>query len=301
MILTQRQVVGLNSRHALIKHTSKDAGGTDICGRAVECIGAVSCVNMDQERKVVIGMRRREIMFALLTLITSPVCAATLSGAPRILDGNTIEIEQTNVRLSGIEAPETDQICLDSQGRKWACGVAARDELIKHSNGRKWNCHTQRVDEYKRTLGSCFIEGEDVNAWMVRSGWALSGWGLSVGASQHTYALYELVASTASAGLWSGAFIVPWDWRRRSRRTIIVGAKWVPTDAQEVLLGSALLSEPPSPECLIKGTLERSGERIYHLPGQLGYEQIDMTKKRGERWLCSETEAEATGWRKAVR
>ncbi|MBB4396640.1 hypothetical protein [Bradyrhizobium sp. ERR14] len=86
-----------------------------------------------------------------------------------------------------------------------------------------------------------------------------------------------------------------------TRGTIIIGASSVPIDAQELLLGSALLSDPPSSECLIKGTVDRNGERIYHLPGQLSYEQIDMTKKPGERWLCSEAEAEATGWRKAAR
>ncbi|MGY3238418.1 endonuclease YncB(thermonuclease family) [Bradyrhizobium sp. USDA 4472] len=250
---------------------------------------------MDQERKDIVGMMRRGTMFALLALITSPVCAATLSGVPRILDGNTIEIEQTTIRLSGIEAPETDQICLDARGRKWACGVAARDELIKHANGRTWDCQTQRLDEQRRALGNCLIEGEDVNAWMVRSGWALSA-----GAAQHSYVIYELVASTNYAGLWSGAFIAPWDWRNRNRATIIVGGNSVPVDAQELLLGSILLSEPPSPECLIKGT-HRSGERIYLMPLQPGYEQIDMTNKRGERWLCSEAEARATGWHKAAR
>ncbi|MDI3566973.1 thermonuclease family protein [Bradyrhizobium sp. Arg816] len=251
---------------------------------------------MDQEREVIVGMKHRVMMVALFAVITSPVCAARLSGPPRILDGNTIEIEQTKLRLSGIEAPETDQICLDAHGRKWACGVAARDELIKHSNGRTWDCHTTGVDEYGRSRGSCFIEGEDVNAWMVRSGWALSS-----GPSTHTYVIYEVVASKAYAGLWSGAFIAPWDWRDRSKGTIIIGASSVPIDAQELLLGFALLSDPPSSECLIKGTVDPNGERIYHLPGQLSYEQIDMTKKPGERWLCSEAEAEATGWRKAAR
>ncbi|WP_375779303.1 thermonuclease family protein [Bradyrhizobium sp. ma5] len=241
-------------------------------------------------------MKRRVMMAALLAIVASPVCAAKLSGPPRIVDGNTIEIEQTKIRLSGIDAPETDQICLDAHGQKWACGVAARDELIKHSNGRTWDCHTTGVDEYGRSLGSCFIAGEDVNAWLVSSGWALS----SVRGTR-TYVIYEVAASNALAGLWSGAFITPWDWPHRNKGTIIVGASSVPTDAQELLLGSALLSDPPSPECLIKGTVGRDGERIYHLPGQLGYGQIDMTKKLGERWLCSEAEAEATGWRKSAR
>ncbi|MCP3419275.1 MULTISPECIES: thermonuclease family protein [Bradyrhizobium] len=241
-------------------------------------------------------MKRRAMIAAFLAVISSPACAAKLSGPPRIVDGNTIEIEQTKIRLSGIDAPETDQICLDTHGQKWACGIAARDELIKHSNGQTWDCHTTGRDEYGRSLGSCFIAGEDVNAWMVRSGWALS-WGRNI----HIYAVYEVVASHAYAGLWSGAFITPWDWRHRNKGTIIIGASSVPTDAQELLLGSALLSDPPSPECLIKGTVGGNGERIYHVPGQFGYGQIDMTKKRGERWLCSEAEAEATGWRKAAR
>ncbi|MGY4174907.1 endonuclease YncB(thermonuclease family) [Bradyrhizobium sp. USDA 4518] len=239
-------------------------------------------------------MKHRVMMAALLAVLTSPVCAAKLSGPPHILDANTIEIEQTRIRLSGIEAPETDQICLDAHGRKWACGVAARDALIKYSNGRTWDCQTAGVDKYGSSFGSCFIEGQDVNAWMVSSGWALSS-----GSPTHAYAIYEVVASNAYAGLWSGAFIAPWDWRRRNKGTIIVGASSVPNDAQELLLGSALLSDPPSPECLIKGTVGRTGERTYHLPGQVSYGQIDMTKKPAERWFCSETEAEATGWHRA--
>ncbi|WP_442785781.1 sunset domain-containing protein [Leptolyngbya sp. Heron Island J] len=43
------------------------------------------------------------------------------------------------------------------------------------------------------------------------------------------------------------------------------------------------------------------GNKIYHLPGMEDYEStvIDLTK--GERWLCTESEAIANGWRKAPR
>ncbi|WP_128970838.1 thermonuclease family protein [Bradyrhizobium tropiciagri] len=241
-------------------------------------------------------MKYRVMMAALLAIIASPVCAAKLSGAPQILDANTIEIAQTRIRLSGIEAPDTDQICLDAHGQKWACGVAARDALINYSNGRIWDCQTAGVDKYGRSLGSCFIEGQDVNAWMVSSGWALSS-----APSTHVYLINEVVASNAFAGLWSGAFITPWDWRRRNKSTIIVGASSVPNEAQELLLGSALLSDPPSPDCVIKGTIDGNGERTYHSPGQISYGQIDMTKKPAERWFCSENEAEAMGWHRAAR
>src|SRR6202140_733268 len=96
-----------------------------------------------------------------------------ISGVPRIVDGDTVQIGETKIRLQGIDAPETDQVCLDAKGQTWACGIAARDELVKHSAGREWDCDLASTDRYGRSLGNCFVEGEDVSAWMVRQGWAL--------------------------------------------------------------------------------------------------------------------------------
>lgn len=64
--------------------------------------------------------------------MASPALAAEITGIPRIVDGDTVEIGQVKIRLAGIDAPETDQVCLDAKGEKWACGIAARDELIRH-------------------------------------------------------------------------------------------------------------------------------------------------------------------------
>jgi endonuclease YncB( thermonuclease family) len=239
---------------------------------------------------------RRAITILWLALTASPAFSGEISGTPRIVDGDTVVIGQTKIRLFGIDAPETDQVCLDAKGQKWACGIAARDELIKYSNGQTWDCDITGTDQYGRSLGNCFIEGEDVSAWMVRSGWAMSFVRYS-----HAYDADEVAARDAHAGLWSGSFIPPWDWRHRSKTTIILGAASVPVNAQTILLGAVSASEAPSPECVIKGNVNRKGERIYHLPGQLNYAQIDMTKGLGERWFCTEAEAEAAGWRRAAR
>ena len=109
------------------------------------------------------------------------------------------------------------------------------------------------------------------------------------------------MAREARAGLWSGAFIAPWDWRHRNKATIILGAASVPVNAQTILLDTVSASEAPSPECVIKGNVNRKGERIYHLPEQLNYAKINMAKGLGERWFCSEAGANAAGWRKAIR
>ena len=229
-------------------------------------------------------------------LLASPALAAEVIGIPRIVDGDTVEIGQVKIRLSGIDAPETDQICLDAKGEKWACGIAARDELIRYSSGQAWECTTTGTDQYSRSLASCLIEGEDVSKGMVRSGWALSFVRFS-----HAYDADEVAARENHAGVWSGSFIAPWDWRHRNKATIILGAASVPVNAQIILFGSVSASEAPSPECVIKGNVSRKGDRIYHLPGQLNYAQINMQKGLGERWFCTEAEADAAGWRKAMR
>ena len=47
----------------------------------------------------------------------------------RIVDGDTLAIGETKIRLEGIDAPESDQLCLDRNAVKWNCGIAARDPL----------------------------------------------------------------------------------------------------------------------------------------------------------------------------
>jgi hypothetical protein len=59
-------------------------------------------------------------------------------------------------------------------------------------------------------------------------------------------------------------------------------------------------TETATPEsCLIKGNVSRSGERIYHVPGDRTYARVRMDKGRDKRWFCTEEQAVAAGWRKA--
>ena len=59
--------------------------------------------------------------------------------------------------------------------------------------------------------------------------------------------------------------------------------------------------EPP-PGCVIKGNISmRTGERIYHLPGQRYYDSTVISPDKGERWFCTEAEARENGWRKSKR
>jgi hypothetical protein len=51
----------------------------------------------------------------------------------------------------------------------------------------------------------------------------------------------------------------------------------------------------------IKGNVNRNGERIYHLQNQQFYARIKMDIGGGKRWFCTPEEAEAAGWRRALR
>jgi hypothetical protein len=54
-------------------------------------------------------------------------------------------------------------------------------------------------------------------------------------------------------------------------------------NAQTILLGAVSASVAPSPEWAIKGNVNRKGDRIYYLAGQLNYAGINMLKGAGER------------------
>lgn len=52
----------------------------------------------------------------------------------------------------------------------------------------------------------------------------------------------------------------------------------------------------------IKGNVSYdTGERIYHVPGQEYYNETKINPAYGERWFCTEQEAQAAGWRKSRR
>jgi endonuclease YncB( thermonuclease family) len=242
------------------------------------------------------GWAVRFVALALCgALIKGATAAEPISGIPHIVDGDTLEIGGTKIRLQGIDAPETDQLCLDQNSAKWTCGIAARDHLTQHIYGRSIECVPDGADRYHRTLAVCRLGDENLNAWMVREGFALAFVKYS-----RAHVDEEGEARKAQRVLWSGAFIAPWDWRHRDKGTTILGPLSVPIDAQKLLLQPASATEAPSPDCTIKGNVNRKGERIYHLPGGLDYGKINMGSPT-KRWFCSEAEAAASGWRPARR
>src|ERR1700742_314116 len=222
--------------------------------------------------------------------------AADISGVAKFHDGDQVQIGNIHIRLAGIDAPSVDQLCLNTKGERWTCGVAARDELAHHTANQSWSCHTQRIDRRGRTVAKCEVGGEDVQKWLVSIGWALA-----YNRRSHEYEADEKAAREAKAGMWQGAFIAPWDWRIRNKKTAILGATKPPPNAHAVLMASASGPVAPSPDCTIKGNVNSAGECIYHTTKSRWYAQIKMQISKGTRWFCSVEEAEAAGCRETRR
>lgn len=137
--------------------------------------------------------------------------ADLLVGRSSVIDGDTLEIHGTRIRLEGIDAPESRQRC-GSQGQEWPCGRQAALALSNWINDRPVSCQRRGTDRYQRVIGRCFVNNEDLQGWMVSNGWALAYRRYS-----EDYVAAEEHASTARLGMWSGEFVPPWEWRQRSR------------------------------------------------------------------------------------
>ena len=138
-------------------------------------------------------------------------------GKARVIDGDTITINNVKIRFSGIDAPEKNyygqtQFCKGPKG-VWACGKKASSKLKKLINGQEVQCTNEGKDRYGRTLSICYANGVDLQAEMVRSGMAVAYLKYS-----NRYESEMIEAMIAQVGIWGGPFDEPELWRRQNRK-----------------------------------------------------------------------------------
>jgi endonuclease YncB( thermonuclease family) len=132
-----------------------------------------------------------------------------LSGIARVIDGDTIDVHGTHIRLNGIDAPESKQTC-EANGQTYACGEQATEALIVLLGARPVECAERGKDRYQRIIATCQVDSTDVGGWMVEHGWAVAYRKYSL-----DYVSAEDRARSAKLGIWAGTFDMPEDWRRR--------------------------------------------------------------------------------------
>lgn len=54
--------------------------------------------------------------------------------------------------------------------------------------------------------------------------------------------------------------------------------------------------ETPPPGCVVKGDIENDGTRYFYLPNDEGYARVNVNVARGDRWFCTQADAQGAGW-----
>ena len=154
-------------------------------------------------------MKIFKVFTIFIFFLTFKATAGEIAGSPIITDGDTIKIINKRIRLHGIDAPESKQLC-KKNSKKYRCGIIATEALVKKINKNQVRCIVQdRLDKYKRYIGVCFVEAINLNQWMVRNGHAVAYRRYS-----KDYIKDEDYAKKNKLGLWSGDFINPEKWRK---------------------------------------------------------------------------------------
>lgn len=219
------------------------------------------------------------------SLFAVPASAADIVGRASVIDGDTLEIHGTRIRMQGIDAPESSQTC-EKNGKPYRCGQQAANFLDSLIASRPVRCEEETKDKYGRTVARCFMGNTNLNGEMVENGWA-------VAYRQYSplYVPNEERAKAGKKGIWSGTFQVPSEFRKAKKGGERPMA--MPTATEKSKTAAA-----PS-ECRIKGNINAKGEHIFHAPGARFYDKTAIDTNKGERWFCSEAEATAAGWRAA--
>ncbi|MEW8509137.1 MAG: thermonuclease family protein [Candidatus Thiodiazotropha sp.] len=106
-------------------------------------------------------------IFIALLFSTSIAGEAPYRGIPSVIDGDTIEIHGQRIRLHGIDAPESSQIC-NLNNEKWRCGQAAALALSGQLGRRTITCKPLAKDRYKRIVAECFLGHTSINGVLPR-------------------------------------------------------------------------------------------------------------------------------------
>ena len=148
---------------------------------------------------------KKLLVILFMSLLWSGV---SLANNLRVVDGDTIILNGEKIRFLGIDTPELKQTCL-KDNEEVGCGMFAKMLLVKKIGNDTPICIGKKKDFYKRTLAECFVNGESLSKFLVRSGYAFAYRKYS-----KKFVKDEDFAKTNKLGMWSMTFQFPWDFRK---------------------------------------------------------------------------------------
>src|SRR5690349_20801071 len=104
-------------------------------------------------------------MHALIACVILLTMSTLTNAAAIIPDANMLIVDGVTYRLEGVDAPQTDQVCADTAGAKWWCGLEARDKLKERVGNRSVRCDEKGRDRAfkERRVGICWVGDENMS------------------------------------------------------------------------------------------------------------------------------------------
>ena len=136
------------------------------------------------------------------------ICNFSFGNYLKVVDGDTIILNDKKIRFSGIDTPELKQIC-SKEDQQIFCGKLAKNLLIKKIGNEIPHCVREGKDIYKRVLAECFVNEESLSSFLVRSGYAFAYRKYS-----KKFIKDEEFAKKNKLGIWSMKFQYPWEFRK---------------------------------------------------------------------------------------
>ncbi|WP_371827083.1 thermonuclease family protein [Bradyrhizobium sp. 184] len=153
------------------------------------------------------------LVLAMASLSALAARAEDLVGQASVIDGDTIEIHGKRIRLWGIDAPESSQLCRNDDSNLYQCGRASATALagLLWAIKRPMHCSPVDRDQYGRTVATCSLgtPGPDIGHWLVANGHPRDWPKYSKG----KYEDAQRGAEKAGRGIWAGSFVEPWKYR----------------------------------------------------------------------------------------
>lgn len=140
--------------------------------------------------------------FLFSEIITGKVISVTDGDTVKILDSNN---ETYKIRLNDIDAPE----------KKQAYGTKSKENLANYIAGKTVKVEYDKLDKYKRILGTIYFEDKNINEHQIKDGYA---WVYRKYSKNNEYINLERISKNEKKGLWKDENpIEPWEYRKMKK------------------------------------------------------------------------------------